>query len=78
VDPTVIADMLGSKGLTWETINGRARMVRRPDLNNPRYVDSVQEFSYAQIKNGKIVPVGKVDLDESLAACEKVFGGDWR
>lgn len=79
VDPTVVAEMIASKGFTWETSDGRkARMVRRPDLNNTRYVDAVSESSYAQVKNGKVVDVGRLHVDESLASCEKVFGGSWK
>jgi ABC-type branched-subunit amino acid transport system substrate-binding protein len=78
VDPTMVAEAIASKGLTWETTNGKARMVRRPDLNNTRYVDAVSEFNYAQVKSGKVVYLGKLLLDESLASCEKVFGGSWK
>jgi hypothetical protein len=53
-------------------------MVKRPDLNNKRFVDSVAEATYGQIKNGRIVPVGGLSLDEAVAACEKVFGGSWK
>jgi hypothetical protein len=78
VDPTVVADMIASKGLEWDRIDGKATMVKRPDLNNTKYVDSVAEATYGQIKNGKIVPVGGLSLDEAVAACEKVFGGSWK
>jgi len=78
IDPTVIADMLASKGLEWVRNDRKAMMVKRPDLNNTKYVDSVAEGVYGQIKNGKIVPVGDLSLDEVVAACEKVFGGNWK
>jgi ABC-type branched-subunit amino acid transport system substrate-binding protein len=78
VDPTVVADMIASKGLEWDRIDGKATMVKRPDLNNTKYVDSVAEATYGQIKNGKIVPVGGLSLNEAVAACEKVFGGSWK
>jgi ABC-type branched-subunit amino acid transport system substrate-binding protein len=78
VDPTGISDMMASKGLEWGRIDGRAMMVKRPDLNNTKYVDSVAEVQYGQIKNGKIVAVGGLSPDEVVAACEKVFGGNWK
>ena len=78
VDPTTVADYIASKGLFWDRIDGPARMVRRPDLGNTRYCDSVSESQYGQVKNGKIVYVATVTRDEAVAACEKVFGPGWK
>jgi hypothetical protein len=33
---------------------------------------------YGQIKNGKLTFIGRLSLDETVSACEKVFGGKWR
>jgi hypothetical protein len=53
-------------------------MVRRPDLGNNRYCDSCAEAAYAQVKTGKLDPIGRVPLNEVIGACEKVFGGSWK
>ena len=78
VDPTTVADYLASKGLFWDRVDGPARMVRRPDLGNTKYCDSVSEGQYGQVKKGKIVYVATVSRDEAVAACEKVFGPGWK
>ncbi|MFH1125284.1 MAG: ABC transporter substrate-binding protein [Pseudomonadota bacterium] len=78
VDPTTVADYIASKGLFWDRVDSKARMVRRPDLGNTKYCDSVAEVLYGQIKKGKIVHVATVSLDESVAACEKVNGPGWK
>jgi ABC-type branched-subunit amino acid transport system substrate-binding protein len=78
VDPTTVADYIASKGLFWDRVDGPARMVRRPDLGNTKYCDSVSESQYGQVRNGKIVYVATVTRDEAVAACEKVFGPGWK
>jgi branched-chain amino acid transport system substrate-binding protein len=78
VDPTVVASTIATKGMSWELPNGTAILVKRPDLKNNRYVDTCASLSFAQLKKGKPVFIGKVSLDESITACEKVFGGKWR
>jgi branched-chain amino acid transport system substrate-binding protein len=78
VDPTVLADTIATKGLDFSRVDGEATMVRRPDLKNNRYCDSIAEQHYGQIRNGKQIPVGELSLPEVLAACEKVFGGSWK
>jgi branched-chain amino acid transport system substrate-binding protein len=79
VDPTVIADHVAEKGLEWQRVDGKARMVRRPDMGNSQYCDSVAELGYGRIKGGKIVPVGRLAVDEVITANERVFGGgSWK
>ncbi len=78
VDPTTVADYLASKGLFWDRIDGPARMVRRPDLGNTKYCDSVAEAMYGQVRNGKIVHVATMSRDEVVTTCEKVFGPGWK
>jgi ABC-type branched-subunit amino acid transport system substrate-binding protein len=78
VDPTVIAEMIGSKGCEWQRIDGKAMFVKRPDLNKMTYCDSISESQYGQIKNGKPLPIKRLGLPEVAAACERVFGGSWK
>jgi branched-chain amino acid transport system substrate-binding protein len=78
VDPTTVADYIASKGLFWDRIDGPARMVRRPDLGNTKYCDSVAEAMYGQIRKGKMVHVATMNRDDVVAACEKIFGAGWK
>lgn len=78
LDPEVVANLIATKGLEWGIPNGKAMLVKRPDLGNNRYCDTCAEMAYSQIKNGKLAFIGKIPLDEAVSACEKVFGGKWR
>ena len=78
LDTEVIAAMLSTKGLDWEMPNGKAMLVKRPDLKNDKFCDTCSDQTYGQIRNGKLVYLGKLGVDESIKACEKVFGGGWR
>jgi branched-chain amino acid transport system substrate-binding protein len=78
VDPTEIAEVIGSKGAEWQRVDGKSMFVKRPDLDNPRFCDSIAEAQYGQVKNGKPVPIKRLGLKEVAAACEKVFGGNWQ
>jgi ABC-type branched-subunit amino acid transport system substrate-binding protein len=78
LEPEAIADLIAAKGLQWQRPDGAATMVRRPDLGNNRYCDSCAEAAYAQVKTGKLDPIGRVPLNEVIGACEKVFGGSWK
>jgi len=74
VDPTVIATFLEKNGLEWQTPNGKSMLIKRPDLKNTKYCDTISESSYGQIRNGQLVPMIKLTLPEVLSACETVFG----
>ena len=78
LDPAVVANLIATKGLEWEIPNGKAMLVKRPDLENNKYCDTCSELAYAQIKSGKLAYIGRISLDETVSACEKVFGGKWR
>ena len=79
VDSTVIADKLAATGLEFQRVDGKAMMVKRPDLNNTRYCDTISESQYGQARNGKIVPVTRLTLQEVLSANEKAYGGgSWK
>jgi branched-chain amino acid transport system substrate-binding protein len=77
-DPEVIANFMTTKGLQWDMPNGKAMLVKRPDLKNTQYTDTCSEQSYGQIKDGKLTFAGKVSLDDVVGSCEKVFGGAWK
>lgn len=78
LDPEGVANLIATKGLEWGIPNGKAMLVKRPDLGNNRYCDTCAEMAYSQIKNGKLAFIGRIPLDEAVSACEKVFGGKWR
>ena len=80
VDPTTIADYIAKNGLEFQRPDGtKCRMVRRPDLNNSKYCDTLCESTYGTIKSGAFAPVARVTIDEVIDANEKVSGGTgWR
>jgi len=79
VDSTTIAEMLSATGLEFQRVDGKAMMVKRPDLKNTRYCDTIAEAQYGQAKNGKIMPVTRLNLQEVLAANERAYGGgSWK
>ncbi len=78
LDPEGVANWIATKGLEWEIPTGRAMLVKRPDLENNRYCDTCSEMAYGQIKSGKLAYIGRIPLEESVSACEKVFGGKWK
>ena len=78
IDPTEVANVMATKGLEWQRVDGKSMLVKRPDLKNTRYCDSIAEGQYGQVRKGKMVPVMRLSLSEVLGACERVFGGNWK
>lgn len=78
LDPEAVAQLLATKGLEWEVPNGKAMLVKRPDLKNNRFCDTCSEAAYGRIKNGKLAYLERLSLAEVISSCEKVFGGKWQ
>jgi branched-chain amino acid transport system substrate-binding protein len=66
IDPLKVAEVIGT-GLTFETANGKATMINRPDLKNDRTIDAVYETMVGQIEG----QVSKVLATISAADGEK-------
>jgi branched-chain amino acid transport system substrate-binding protein len=65
--------------LQIDTPIGKARMIRRPDLNNMRYVDTMVAPALAQVKGGKEAFVRSLSTEEAIREMEKAYGfkGQW-
>ncbi len=66
-------------GLEVETPIGMAKMIKRPDLGNPRYVDTMVTPALAQVKGNKSVYVASMTTGEAIKELEKTYGfkGQW-
>ena len=78
VDPETIASYISAKGLQWEGPSGKAMLVKRPDLNNPRYCDTCSTMYFALFKNGSNQSLGSVSAEEVMQANQTAFGGIWK
>jgi len=73
LDPDAIIDAM--QGLSVETVMGTARMSRRPDLGNNRYVDSNNTKYFGEVRNGNVVYLDRVLAIEGIRMAEQIFGG---
>jgi branched-chain amino acid transport system substrate-binding protein len=65
--------------LEVETPIGKARMFKRPDLGNMKFVDAMVTPVLSQVRGGKAAFVQGMTIDEAIKAMEKVYGfkGQW-
>lgn len=52
-------------GLEVDTLDAKRRFVARPDMNNPRTCDAVEEEAPGIIKNGKFQVAKQISIDEN-------------
>jgi len=65
LDTDALADCIAG-GMEFEGPTGTGKMVSRPDLNNPRTVDSVTTVYIKTIKDGKAVLIDQVPLEQGV------------
>jgi len=65
LDPDAVADVI-SNGLKFETPNGSAMMISRPDLGNNRTVDCVIATYMKKIVGGKSELIATIPVEEGL------------
>ncbi len=75
LDPQAVSDYLSTKGVQWESPNGKAMLVKRPDYKNDRFCDTCASLDFGIYKNGNYEYLATVTADESLKANEAAFGG---
>jgi len=75
LDPEVIANYASTKGVQWESPNGKAMLVKRPDYKNDRFCDTCASLDFSIYKNGKFEYLGTISAEESLKANQSAFGG---
>lgn len=69
-----------SKDFTYETLYGKTRLVKRPDLANSRYVEALPTQAVGRYENGKMVFKYVLSPEEEIAIVERVLGypGQWK
>jgi branched-chain amino acid transport system substrate-binding protein len=72
VDPAAVAETIAT-GLTFETANGLARMINRPDLGNDRTIDAVYETRVGQIQGDTMVQLVIISSEDGEAAARILF-----
>ena len=72
IDPAKVAETIAT-GLTFDTPNGLARMINRPDLSNDRTIDAVYETRVGQIKADKSVVLATISSADGEAAARILF-----
>ena len=70
--------MTAFAGLEFMNPEGMGRLVRRTDLGINRYCDTVVSYDFGIVKNGKVVYDESMTTMQSLNACQKIFGGEWK
>jgi len=64
IDVDDVADVLAN-GLQWDSPSGSFQMIDRPDLENSRTVDCVEDCYPVQVVNGKVELIEKFELADS-------------
>ncbi|MEW6664193.1 MAG: ABC transporter substrate-binding protein [Thermodesulfobacteriota bacterium] len=63
-----------SKGMKFESAQAKAMTVSRPDLNNPRCIDTLFEVNVGRIKKGVSEKVAHIPLEEGIKSLNFFFG----
>lgn len=66
-------------GLEIDTPIGKAKMIKRPDLGNMRYCDTMVTPNLGQLRGSKVVPVANMSIKDAIGEMEKTdgFKGQW-
>ena len=79
LDPEAVATNISANGLSWESPNGKALLVKRPDYKNNRFCDTVSSLNFGKFANGKYVFLGSISAEDLAKANEAAFdGGSWK
>jgi branched-chain amino acid transport system substrate-binding protein len=72
IDPAKVAEKIAA-GMTFETANGPAKMINRPDLSNDRTIDCVYETRVGQISGDKSTVLVVISAADGEAAARILF-----
>ncbi len=72
IDPLVVAETIAA-GMTFETANGTAKMINRPDMGNDRCVDAVYETRVGQIEGSSMKILATISPADGEAAARILF-----
>jgi branched-chain amino acid transport system substrate-binding protein len=78
LDPEVVTAYLSTSGLSWQSPNGSAMLVKRPDFQNNRFCDTCASLDFGIFKSGKYQYLGTVSAEDALKANQDAFGGVWK
>ena len=79
LDPEAVASNISANGLSWESPNGKAMLVKRPDYKNNRFCDTVSSLNFGKFANGKYEFLGSISAEDLVKANEAAFdGGSWK
>ena len=73
LDPDEVADLISS-GMNFMTPQAHAMTVSRPDLNNPRCVDSLYEVNIGRIVGGEFEIVQNIPIEKGREYLNIFFG----
>ena len=72
LDPDVLMD--AREGLEFDMLWGRAKLVPRLDMKNPRYIENIYPTYRGVIKDGKVVLLVTFTVESVLKAAEEFYG----
>jgi len=79
LDPEAVASYISANGLSWESPNGKAMLVKRPDYKNDRFCDTVSSLNFGKFIGGKYEFLGSISAEDLAKANEAAFGGgSWK
>lgn len=79
LDPEAITANISASGLSWESPNGKAMLVKRPDYKNTRFCDTVSSLNFGKFTKGKYEFLGSISAADLATANEAAFGGgSWK
>jgi hypothetical protein len=74
LDPDKVAAHI-AKGMKFESPYALGTTVSRPDLNNPRCVDTLFEINIGRIKGGETEVITKIGYDKAYKSLQVFFAG---
>jgi len=75
LDPDTVASHI-AKGMDFMSPQAKAKTVSRPDLNNPRCIDTLYEVNIGRIRNGETEVITKIDQAKALQSLKVFFAGE--
>lgn len=69
-----------SNGINFENLSGKGTLIKRPDLDNNRYVETITEQGIGRYESGKLVFKNLVSIEDQIKTIEGVLGyqGQWK
>jgi hypothetical protein len=75
LDPDTVASYI-AEGMEFMSPQAKAKTVSRPDLNNPRCIDTLYEVNIGRIRNGETEVITKIDQAKANESLQVFFAGE--